>query len=52
MSKHTLKFTHLHLCICLRIRVQSLFSHGNKNEIMKSRPNGTIDIHSSKPEAA
>jgi len=29
-----------------------MFSHSKKNEIMKSRSNGSIAIHSSKPEAA
>lgn len=29
----------------------SLFFYNNKKEIMKPKPNGTIDIHSNKPEA-
>lgn len=47
----------LKLCSCVLIYLLkntslSLLFYNNKKEIMKPRPNGTIDIHFSKPEAA
>lgn len=52
MSKPILKLYRFSFIYLLKNMSTVLASHGNKNEIMKSRPNGTIDFHSSKPEAA